>query len=46
MRVLVVGQLLAIAAAGGGIAVVLGADARQEAAAWRRVPGGSAHEDR
>jgi hypothetical protein len=46
MRVLVVGQLLAIAAAVVGIAVVLGVDARQEAAAWRRAPGESAHEDR
>jgi hypothetical protein len=46
MRVLVVGQVLAIAAAVVGIAVVLGVDSRQEAAVWRRAPGGSAHEDR
>lgn len=40
MRVLVVGQLLAIAAAVVGIAVVLGVDTRQEAAAWGRAPDG------
>jgi len=40
MGVLVVGQLLAIAAAVVGIAVVLGVDTRQEAAAWKRAPDG------
>ena len=38
MRVLVAGQLVAIAAAVVGIAVVLGVDTRQEAAAWGRAP--------
>lgn len=42
MRVLVAGQLLAIAAAVVGIAVVLGVDTRQEAAAWGRAPDGEA----
>ncbi|HEU4371289.1 MAG TPA: DUF4328 domain-containing protein [Methylomirabilota bacterium] len=37
MRVLVLGQLLAAAAAVLGITVVLGVDSRQEAAAWRRA---------
>jgi hypothetical protein len=37
MRVLVVGQLLTIAAAVVGIAVVLGVNTRQEAAAWARA---------
>jgi hypothetical protein len=40
MRLLVLGQVLTAAAAVAGIAVVLGVDARQEAAAWRRAPGG------
>jgi hypothetical protein len=40
MGVLVVGQLLAVAAAVVGIAVVLGVDSRQEAAGWQRAPGG------
>jgi uncharacterized protein DUF4328 len=40
MRVLVAAQLLAIAAAVVGIVVVLGVDSRQEAAGWRRAPGG------
>jgi hypothetical protein len=39
MQALVLGQLLAIAAAVLGIAVVLGVDSRQEAAAWRRAGG-------
>jgi hypothetical protein len=42
MRVLVVAQLLAVAAAIVGIAVVLGVDRRQEGAAWKRAPDGGA----
>jgi hypothetical protein len=38
MRVLVAGQLVAIAAAVVGIVVVLGVDTRQEAAPWGRAP--------
>jgi Domain of unknown function (DUF4328) len=38
MGVLVVAQLLAVPAAVVGIAVVLGVDSRQEAAAWHRAP--------
>jgi hypothetical protein len=37
MQVLVIGQLLTAAAAVVGIAVILGVDNRQEAAAWRRA---------
>lgn len=39
MQALVLGQLLAAAAAVVGITVVLGIDSRQEAAAWRRALG-------
>ena len=42
MRVLVAGQLVAIAAAVVAIAVVLGVETRQEAAAWERAPDGEA----
>jgi hypothetical protein len=41
MRVLVAGQLLALAGAVVGITLVLGVDSRQEQAAWRRAPGGA-----
>ena len=40
MQALIVGQLLAVAAAVLGITVVHGVDARQEKAAWSRDPGG------
>lgn len=39
MQAVVVAQILTAAAAILGIAVVLGIDGRQEAAAWRRAPG-------
>jgi hypothetical protein len=40
MQALVVGQVLAIAAAVLGVVVVLGVDGRQDAAAWTRAPSG------
>jgi hypothetical protein len=39
-RILVLAQLLEMVAAVLGIAIVLGVDARQEQAAWRRAPAG------